>query len=129
MVFILSFLIRKLISLCIRGSRTIKQTETNISESDFEFRCFESKLKWNWILWIHTFLSCYIIFVITLYIFSYIMWTFSIKNYNILCTNKTQFLAIKTVFYSYAARIFLYLSTLLRFKHIPNILCTNFFCI
>ena len=41
----LSFLIRKLVLLCIRGSRKIKQTESNISESDFEFGCFASKLK------------------------------------------------------------------------------------
>ena len=41
----LSFLIRKLVLLCVRGSRTVKQSQhSSISESDFQFGCFESKL-------------------------------------------------------------------------------------
>ena len=40
----LSFLIRKLVLLCIRGSRTIKKTDLSEHETDFEYGCFVSKL-------------------------------------------------------------------------------------
>ena len=41
----LSFLIRKLVLLCVRGSRTVKQTDHSSIESDFEYGCFASKLR------------------------------------------------------------------------------------
>ena len=42
----LSFLIRKMVLLCIRGSRKTRcnKIESNIDENDFEYGCFESKL-------------------------------------------------------------------------------------
>ena len=40
----LSFLIRKLVLLCIRGTRSSANTVDKSCESDFEFVCFVSKL-------------------------------------------------------------------------------------
>ena len=42
----LSFLIGKMVLLCIRGSRKTRcnKIESNIDENDFEYGCFESKL-------------------------------------------------------------------------------------
>ena len=41
----ISFLLRKLVLLCIRGSRTFKKTDLfENHESDFDYGCFVSKL-------------------------------------------------------------------------------------
>ena len=40
----LSFLIRKLVLLCIRGTRSSANTVDKSCKSDFEFACFVSKL-------------------------------------------------------------------------------------
>ena len=41
----LSFLIRKLVLLCVRGTRVSKKGDNELLENDFEFGCFESKLR------------------------------------------------------------------------------------